>query len=281
MNSSLAQALATVLNIQVTAIPEPLQPEDRPRRQAFVLGSQLVGQHLGYCDSITLDQAVCRAVIEMDLKRPSSFAIFPIGSGRENIYMAIERELLRQEQALGGRMWEKLGNDPRELVTLIMEQLREAAVAVINPTTFQIAILRTCCLLIACMTWISDWIARLKMKAATMQQQRQQGSVPPPTNMDDLPDREAGVRITLDTPPPVPLFGAGGVGAIHVVPDPASIETRLDNEQTRAEDRQAEQEEAKAAADEIFYICPMCNAKIHDMDIPIGEPCPNCDKPRA
>lgn len=209
MKLSISQALATVLNIQVARVP-------LNDREAFAV-SNVIGIHLGYCDEMSLEQAVCKAVIECDLKQPSGFAIFPIGSGRENIYMAIERELLRQEQALGHQMWTQLGDDPRVLVTLIMEQLRECATSVVNPSLFQIALLRVCCLCIASMSWVSDWLVRLNVKATVLQQQRKQQEIPTPTAVDDKTEK-------VPAEPLPPLFGAGGPGAIKVLPDPEPID---------------------------------------------------------
>lgn len=218
MKLSISQALATVLNIQVVRVP-------LNDREAFAV-SNAIGIHLGYCDEMTLEQAVCKAVIECDLKAPSGFAIFPIGSNRENIYMAIERELLRQEQALGTKMWEQLPADPRELVMLIMEQLRECAVSVVNPTLFQISLLRVCCLCIACMTWISDWISRLKVRDAILQQQRERKDTVHIAPVENAIDEATKQKIE----PPPPLFGAGGPGAIKVLPDPADQEPRDKNQ---------------------------------------------------
>lgn len=217
MKLSISQALATVLNIQVVPFenPDTLKVEGH-----FICGSQ-VQISLGRVNSTTLEQAVCKAVIECDLKAPSGFAIFPIGSDRENIYMAIERELLRQEQALGQQMWNQLGNDPRELVTLIMEQLRECASSVVNPPLFQIALLRVCCLCIACMTWVSDWLTRLKIRASVLQQQREQQKIPPV-----IPTEKSEDYHNPKEPPTPPLFGAGGPGAIKIMPDPELVKAK-------------------------------------------------------
>lgn len=90
---------------------------------------------------------------------------------REDIYKAIEDELVRQEAAEeshGKKMWEMLGNDPRELITIIMSQLRDCATSLTNPIAFQTALLRAGCLIVASLQWTSAWITRLKMRDAAL-----------------------------------------------------------------------------------------------------------------
>lgn len=213
MKLSIAQALATILNIQTEDIAAT---PDAHAHQIFTGTFNGIAVKLGQVGVHTLEQAIWKAMEVARLQDESSFAIFPIGSHRENIYMAIERELLRQEQALEGPMWKQLGDDPRQLVTIIMEQLRDCATGVVNPSSFQIALLRVCCICIASMQWVSDWLATLKVRAATLVKQREEKEVKPPAPLDPP---EPPVQPVAGEPP-VSLFGAGGVGAIKVVPDP-------------------------------------------------------------
>lgn len=171
MKLQLQQALATVLNIQVAQIPN--HHNDTTSDHFVSLDHPLVS--LGEVSKTTLAQAVCKAVNLFNLEKECSYAIFPIGSNREDYYMAIERELLRQEatdEFKGKKMWEQFSvNDPREIITLIMSQMRECATAITHPTSFQLALLRTGCLVIAALQWTSNWITRLRMRDAALKAQ--------------------------------------------------------------------------------------------------------------
>lgn len=210
MQIQLIQALATVLGINV--VPVPLHGSDgKPVGfEHHFMSSGAVGLDLGVVGKDTLTQAVWRAMEHVDLGQPSNFAVFPITSHREDFYMAIEREMLTQEASdefAGKQMWELLGEDPRQLVMQIMEQLRECAATVITPQAYQVAMLRTAVLTIASMQWTNNWIGRLRLRQAAMSQ-REEPAPPEP------------IPFPSETPPPdepVPaLFGHEG---LHAVPE--------------------------------------------------------------
>lgn len=168
MKLQVQQALATVLNIQVI---EYKNPYNDALEQHFVRSDDITQTSLGIVGQKNLAQAVWKAMELSNMEADCHYAIFPLGSGREDYYMAIERELLRQEATpdFGGKkMWELMGGDPRELITAIMAQLRECATNVVHPMMFQSALLRVGCLVIASLQWTSDWIARLKVREAVL-----------------------------------------------------------------------------------------------------------------
>lgn len=220
MKLSVGQALGTVLNIQVAEIRNPRTDSIE---SWFVIrdpsGDTVLDTGLGLVEgegSITLDQAVWKAVEITSFSQQCHYAIFPIGSDREDIYMAIERELLRQEQTPefeGKKMWEMLPQgDPRPLVEHIMLQLRECAVNVVHPVLFQTALLRVCCLGVSCMQWVSDWIGRLNVKAATLR-----AHTPEPPKVVEFtppPDQGPGNDLKGTVEPVPPLFGAGGLNVV-------------------------------------------------------------------
>lgn len=177
MKLSIAQALGTVLNIQIDSIPnkETGGVDDwyMLRRHATV-DSEEFDLGIGKVSEMTLDQAVWKAAEMTSFSSECHFAIFPMGSGREDYYMAVEREMLRQEadpSFEGKKMWQLLGNDPRDLVTATMEQLRECAVSLIQPHQFQSSLLRVAVLLIACLQWTNDWLGRLRVRNAHLHAQ--------------------------------------------------------------------------------------------------------------
>lgn len=175
MKLQLQQALATVLNIQIQSLPD-LGSEDggittpKYADHFICLDHPLVS--LGKVANTHLGDAVLRAIALCKMEDDSNFAVFPISSNREDYYMAIEREMLRQEQSLefdGKKMWELMGNDPRELITAIMAQMRECATTLTHPVIFQTALLRAGCLVVASLQWTSDWITRCKVRNAALQ----------------------------------------------------------------------------------------------------------------
>lgn len=224
MKLQVQQALATVLNIQLGP------PEEGPEGavQHFIRSDDPAQISLGVMGKTTLAQAVWKAMELANMEADCYYAIFPLGSNREDYYMSIEREMLRQEatEEFGGKkMWELLGTDPRELITTIMEQLRECATNVVNPYLFQTALLRTGCLVTASLQWTSDWIARLKMREAVLKGGQ-------PKKPESLPDPLPSERPLAEGPqyaaPPVELFGAGGLKVVEE-PSPAPYEVDGDN----------------------------------------------------
>ena len=209
MKLQLSQALATVLNIQIDEVNG---------RKAYVMG--LVD--LGYVGEVTLDQAIWKALENANLSSPSSFAVFPISSNREDYYMSIERELLRREQTpeFGGKsMWQMMSaGDPREIIDMIMLQIRECAQSIMNPVVFQQALLRTGCMIIASMQWTSDWIGRLKVRNATINKEAPET----PKVVEFVPKTEP---IEVSEPVP-PLFGADAIKLV----DPAPVPERKDDD---------------------------------------------------
>jgi len=191
MKLTIAQALGTVLDIQINVVN---------REGHFVIRGQ-IDQVLGRVGVMTLDQAVWKAIELTAFDKECNFAIFPIGSNREDIYMAIEREMLRQEAAAdfkGKKMWELLGGDVRDVVNNLMTQLRDCAVSLVNPAEFQMAMLRVCVLGIASMQWISDWFSRLRIRQAIITSMA-------PAELKTIPLSQ------LDREPMPPLFGVAGL----------------------------------------------------------------------
>lgn len=223
------QALATVLNIQVV--------QGEPGKAPFFACSDHPEfPYLGVVGKDTLTQAVWRAMELRNLEADSNFAVFPMDSNRENFYMAIERELLRQEAHpdLGGKkMWELMSNngDPREIVTTVMGQFRECAMHVVSPEMFRIALIRTGCLLIASLQWADDWIGRLKLRNAALK-----SATPPPPEAIPFPSEpntaepapvstvfgDAGLRVAEDTLTPDIPWGKEELCPTHGEPYPCS-----------------------------------------------------------
>lgn len=161
MQLSIAQGLATILNIQI--ITNPLEGEP----QIFAVVRNGIELPLGLVTEMSLDQAVTKAVSETDLMSKSEFAVFPLKSNRADYYMAIERELLRQEEIEGrGPLWKQVGSNPQEVVTLLMTQMRELAVNVAHPQGYQQAMLQVSCLVVMAFEWTSAWIAKIKIEHA-------------------------------------------------------------------------------------------------------------------
>lgn len=242
MKLTIAQALGTVLNIQIA----PTQNHQLATiEQWFVIrdpsGDKKLDVGLGLAEgegAITLDQAVWKAAQLTSFSNEAKFAIFPISSNREDYYMAIERELLRQEstEEFAGRfMWQMLpAGDPRQLIEAIMLQIRECAVAITHPITFQQAMLRVACLVISCMQWTSDWLGRLRMQQAIVSANRPE----PPKVVDFVPPADQGpgndLQGTVTAEPAVtpaevpPLFGVAGLKVVDSPPSEPVSEKKED-----------------------------------------------------
>lgn len=182
MKLQLQQALATVLNIQVMPLPDLGNDADHmlPKYEDHFVSLDHPLISLGKVKNTTLHDAVWKAMQSFDMQADCHYAVFPIGSNREDYYMAIERELLRQEateEFQSKKMWELLGSDPRELITCIMDQMRNCVTSLTDPVAFQTALLRAGCLIIASLQWTSDWIARCKIRNAALVR----NMMPPPT----------------------------------------------------------------------------------------------------
>jgi len=209
----LSQALATVLDIQVAG--------DKDTQPTFVVRKPSgIDIPLGPIATMTLEQAIWKALELANLSEASNFAVFPLSSGREDYYMAIERELLRQEASPefeGKLMWEMMGaGDPRELIEQVMLQIRECAQAILHPVSFQESLLRVACLVISCMQWTSNWIGELRVRQATLAAKR--GEPEEPKVMEFTPPPEEH-----PSAPVPPLFGIAG---LQVVP-PATTEVTV------------------------------------------------------
>lgn len=201
MKLQIQQALATVLNIQVAQL---YNPETKEFESHFVRSNDVLQTSLGNIKNSTLAYAVCAAMDLTNLESDCHYAIFPLGSNREDYYMAIEREMLRQEatqEFQGKKMWELMGADPRELITAIMTQIRECATTLVAPQMFQTALLRTGCLVIASLQWTSDWIARLRIREAHLKSGQSPApepipfpSEPPPLEIKETPDNGASIE---------------------------------------------------------------------------------------
>lgn len=227
MKLSIAQALGTILNIQIA----PIQSNDTLIITPwFVIhnpeGEQVYDIPLGPAEgegAITLDQAVWKAVEHTKFSDVASFAIFPIKSNREDYYMAIERELLRQESSeeFGGKlMWQLLpAGDPRQLIEAIMLQIRECAQAIMHPVTFQQSMLRVACLVISCMQWTSDWLGRLRVQQAAVAANKPEP--PKVVEFTPPPDQGPGNDLKGKVEAVPPLFGAEG---LKVVPSEREVE---------------------------------------------------------
>lgn len=185
-------------------------------------GDDGIETQVGVIGETTLEQAVWKAMELQNLKMPSNFAIFPVKSGREEYYMAVERELLRQEASPefnGKLMWQMMSaGDPRELVEMIMLQIRECAQSIVHPVSFQEALLRTACLIVSSMQWVSDWIGRLRVRQSVMETQTPMA----PKVVDFTPTPE--VHPSAPVPP---LFGIAGLQAVET---PAAPETEKEGD---------------------------------------------------
>lgn len=229
MKLTIAQALGTVLNIQEV----PGNGISGPT--TFYVYRDMT---LGDTKEMTLDQVVWKAIEIANFKDECHFAIFPIGSGREDYYMTIEREMLRQEASVefnGKKMWEMFGQDPRELVTAIMEQMRECAQTVVSPVHFQVAMIRVGVLVIASLQWISDWIGRLKVRHAHLTSTQQE-----PPKVIEMPKTDP-----LPSEPTPALFGPTGLSVIE-----PSEKEGMQNPVEPADDGMKEKEEQGEAAQE-------------------------------
>lgn len=254
MKISIAQALATVLNIQVV----PRKLGGGIVENVYVRRADTLEMFIGPTNLVTLEQAVWKAMEISDLKLDCSVAIFPISSNREEIYMSIERELLRQEAVLECPMHEKFQADPRDLITLVMEQLRQCATSLISPQMFYTALLRTGCVLIAGLQWTNNWLAHLTRKAEALRADH-----PEPIKMVEMPPPEPA-----PIEPVPPLFGADGLASLQVVED----EDKLGEELAKT----SVPETLVGEPDQVA--CGSC-----DMPVPLpwppGKLCPHCGEP--
>lgn len=169
------QALATVLDIQIEQI---VSWQTKKLENHYVRTTDPLRLSLGRVDETKLSSAIWRAIELTNLEEDSNYAIFPIHSNREDYYMSMERELLRQEASpefQGKKMWELMGADPREVVTVIMEQFRNVAKNVVAPEHYKLEMFRTACLLVASLQWVDDWMVRLQLRNAALK-----ASVPKP-----------------------------------------------------------------------------------------------------
>lgn len=200
MKLTMTQALATVLQIKT---------DDE--------GKTYFRSHNGI--DIALGSNLHNALVQaVDLCADTSecnYAIFPIGSDRGDLYMAIEREVLRQESANNAPLYESIGTDPRQLITFLMETLRDCALNVVSPVLFQSHLLRVGCVLIAGLQWAQNWIQHLRMRnAATAALAQEERKIVP---ISEVPQ---------ETPPP--LFGAEGLASLQ---KPSAEEIEIDRQQ--------------------------------------------------
>lgn len=159
MNITVAQAVATILRITVE--PSPIQGAP----DMYVMD----GERFESVGRVSLEEAVRLAMQKkLDLGAPCNFAIFPITTERGEFYMQIERECLRQEAALNppGPLWQALGSDPREIITMTFEVLRACATTITIPQAFQSNLLRVGCIVIAALQWCHNWIGALRTREA-------------------------------------------------------------------------------------------------------------------
>jgi hypothetical protein len=140
------QALATLLNIQVV---DDHYETSHESGLPIILGKEL---------DAALTKAVELAKFDSDCK----FVIFPIESDRGDLYMEIEAGLRHQETP-DERMLSDI-EDPRELITVIMAQLRDCATNLTLPNDFRKHMVRVAILAVASLQWIETWIARLMIR---------------------------------------------------------------------------------------------------------------------
>lgn len=157
MKLTLAQALATVLNIHLV-----------PPTIVGASNEYVIRDHSGNGEDIPLGTnlrtAIIRAIETYPLDEEIAFAIFPIGSEREGFYMEIERELLRQEampDLEGHKAWETFGTDPRKAIEMMMETARLAACNLTVPPVYRQQLLRFACVAVAALQWCDKWIEKL------------------------------------------------------------------------------------------------------------------------
>lgn len=189
MKLQLQQALATVLNIQIAQFPNPFTKE---MENHFIRSNDPLKRSLGEVGKKTLGDAIYVAMLDSNMEDDSNYAIFPIHSNREDYYMSMERELLRQEASpefQGKKMWELMGVDPREVVTVIMEQFRNVAKNVVAPEHYKLEMFRTACLLVASLQWVDDWMVRLAIRNAALK-----ASVP--KSPEPVPDPDGSGRVS-------------------------------------------------------------------------------------
>lgn len=222
MKLTIAQALGTILNIQVAPVHNH---QLNTTEQWFVIrdpsGDQSMDVGLGRIDGptpISLDHAVWKAAQMTSFSDEAKFVIFPINSNREDYYMAIERELLRQEatpEFSGRLMWQMLPpGDPRQLIEALMLQIRECAQAIMHPVTFQQSMLRVACLVISIMQWTSDWLGRLKVQQAAVAART---PAPPKVVEFTSPPTPDENKFSMEPGQPTvpPLFGAEGLKVVE------------------------------------------------------------------
>lgn len=153
MKLTLSQALCTVLNIHQNG-------------EEYYRVNNGIEQPLGK----GLHRAIVRAIDNAHWDDECNFAIFPMGTLRGELYMEIERDMLRQEAEIEGPMYEQMSQgDPRELVMMIMEQLRQCAHSVVTPQHFRKHLQQAGSLIIASLQWTDNWITHLRMRQAAMQ----------------------------------------------------------------------------------------------------------------
>lgn len=183
MKTNIQRALATVLNIQVVQT-QRADATAQIEVEAYVMRRHGVELLLGYCDAVTLPQAIWKALENADLQGDCDYALFPITSGRAEFYMVIEGEMLRQEDALRQPMFELMGDDPRTMIMQIMELLRECSKSLVAPQLLQVGMLRVACVVLASLQWLDRWITSIRLEQAAKKvvsfQPKPQKAAPPP-----------------------------------------------------------------------------------------------------
>jgi hypothetical protein len=103
---------------------------------------------------ITLHDAVIKAIRESNLEEGCNVAIIPLQSPRATVYMDIEVETLRQQSLYEETLAETIAEaDPRDAMDTILEQLRNAAMAIHDPHQFTVELMRTLVTLTAAYEW--------------------------------------------------------------------------------------------------------------------------------
>jgi len=158
--ATITQALATVLGIHIEYRNK--QPLWHAKRGTLLI-------ELGSCQTpelpsgLSLQEACQVAISKVPGDLDCGCLVIPADSPRTQIYMEIEGEIMRQEQADGEFIVDAIAdNDPRDAIELVMEQLRDCALSLGKPQQLVVTFLRLAVLAVTALQWAERWFAMLQ-----------------------------------------------------------------------------------------------------------------------
>jgi len=160
---TITQAFATLLGIAVDQTPAGPIWIQKCGPLVTALGSIYDDEKNPF--GLRLKDAVHKAMANITPDTECEYIVLPAKSPRAQIYIEIEGETLRQEKNEGEKLSKSIaGNDPRDALTLVMEQYRECAMSLSNPALLVINFRRSAVLSIAAYEWAINWFATLQVE---------------------------------------------------------------------------------------------------------------------